>query len=156
MRADLADVVEEAFVPLLKLTIWRFPLTPPAPDDPRLIVGSLAAFSVPLEMLAAFVASIVADGAGESPPMVETVVAQLPATLVTSPEKAGSCAQARVPVSFEAASATSQGGFEYDPFATRMFATGIVLSMPLPLASIESRSPDVSVPDPWRSFPEFP
>jgi hypothetical protein len=77
-----------------------------------LIAGSLAAGNVPLEMFAAFKAFVVALAANGTPPVVVTVVAQVPALLVASPVSAGSLAQSTVPVSLVAAKAVIHAGFE--------------------------------------------
>ena len=82
-------VVLDAPLPPFRFVTGRLPVTPPPPDAARLIAASRAIGKVPLEILPAFSALIVADGENGVPLVVMTVVTQLPALVVASPVSAG-------------------------------------------------------------------
>jgi hypothetical protein len=102
----------DAPVPPFRLVTGRLPVTPPAPDAARLMAGRRAAARVPLDILEALSAFVVADGANAIPFVVRTVVAHVPAVLVASPVRAGSAAHPKLPVSLEAARLVIQLGLE--------------------------------------------
>src|SRR5205085_2285739 len=84
----------------LMASMWPAPVqslacTPPLEEAAGL--GRRAEASVPLEMLAALVVSLVAEAAKATPLVLVVVVAQAPAEVTVSPVSAGICEQAAAP-----------------------------------------------------------
>jgi hypothetical protein len=119
-----------------------------------LIAGSLAAASVPDEILLALSALVVALAANATPPVLFTVMAQF--VFDTSPVSVGKEPQASAPVSFDAASEVIHEGLAYVPVLTMTFAATTLLSMILLPELNEARSPFVYGPVPCVKLPPVP